>query len=53
MIVGVVTTCHTQHTSFSRCNSMWFLPMGLQGSGLCSSTSRMYPGTEGTNQNRH
>jgi len=26
--------------------------MGLrQGSGLCSSSSRKYPGTEGTNQN--
>jgi len=22
MIVGVLTTCHTQHTSFSRCNPM-------------------------------
>ena len=33
---------------------MWFLSMGLhQGSGLCSSSSRKYPGTEGTNQNRH
>ena len=41
-------------TSFSRCNHMWFLSMGLrQGSGLCSSSSRKYPGTEGTNQNRH
>ena len=28
--------------------------MGLrQGSGLCSSSSRKYPGTEGMNQNRH
>ena len=28
--------------------------MGLrQGSGLCSSSSRKYPGTEGTNQNHH
>ena len=37
----------------SRCNPMWFLSMGLrQGSGLCSSSSRKYPGTEGTNQNR-
>jgi len=28
--------------------------MGLrQGSGLCSSSSRRYPGTKGTNQNRH
>jgi len=28
--------------------------MGLrQGSGLCSSSSRKCPGTEGTNQNRH
>ena len=33
---------------------MWFISMGLcQGSGLCSSSSRKYPGTEGTNQNRH
>ena len=41
-------------TSFSKCNLMWFLSMGLrQGSGLCSSSSREYPGTEGTNQNRH
>jgi len=32
MIVGVLTTA----TSFSRCNPMWFLSMGLrQGSGLC------------------
>ena len=36
-----------------RCNPMWFLSMGLrQGSGLCSSSSWKYPGTEGTNQNR-
>jgi len=48
MIVGVLTT------SFSRCNPMRFLSMGLrQRSGLCSSSSRKYPGTEGTNQNRH
>jgi len=41
-------------TSFSRCNPMWFISMGLrQGLGLCSSSSRKYPGTEGTNQNRH
>jgi len=41
-------------TSFSRCNPMSFLFMGLrQGSGICSSSSRKYPGTEGTNQNRH
>jgi len=41
-------------TSFSRCNPMWFLSMGLrQGSGLCSSSSRKYPGTEGTNQKHH
>jgi len=50
MIVGVLTTA----TSFSRCNPMWFLSVGLrQGSGLCSSSSRKYPGNEGTNQNRH
>ena len=50
MIVGVLTTA----TSFSRCNPMWFLSMGLrQGSGVCSSSSRKYLGTGGTNQNRH
>ena len=50
MIVGGLTTV----TSFSRCNPMWFISMGLrQGSGLCSSSSRKYPGTEGMNQNRH
>ena len=43
VIVGVLTTCHT---SFSRCNPMWFLSIGLrQGSGLCSSSSRKYPGS--------
>jgi len=48
MIVGVLTTCHIQYTSFSRCNPMWFLSMWLrQGSGLYSSSSRKYPGTEG------
>ena len=50
MSVGILTTA----TSFSRCNPMCFLSMGLrQGSGLCSSSSGKYPGTEGTNQNRH
>ena len=50
MIVGVLTTA----ISFARCNPMWFLSMGLrQRSGLCSSSSRKYPGTEGTNQNSH
>jgi hypothetical protein len=45
--------CRGVATSFSRCNPMWFLSMGLrQGSCLCSSSSRNYPGTEGTNQNR-
>jgi len=54
MIVGVLTTRHTQYTSFSRCNPVWFLSMGLcQGSALCSSSSRKHPGTEGKNQNRH
>ena len=34
--------------------SFLFSSMGLrQGSGLRSSSSRKYPGTEGTNQNRH
>jgi len=47
MIVGVLT-------SFFRCNPMWFLSMGLcQRSGLCSYSSRKYPGTEGMNQNCH
>jgi len=35
---------------------MYFLFLTIwlrQGSGLCSSSSRKYPGTEGTNQNRH
>jgi len=50
MTVGVLTTFHTHYTSFSRCRPMWFLSMGLrQGSGLCSPSSRKYPGTEGTN----
>ena len=50
IIVGVLTTA----TSFSRCNPMWLLSMGLrQGSGFCSSSYRKYPGTEGTSQNRH
>jgi len=50
MIVGFLTT----PTSFSRCNPIWCLSMGLrQGSGLCSSSSHKYPGTERTNQNRH
>jgi len=41
-------------TSFCRYNPMWFLSMGLrQESGLCSSSSHKYPGTEGTNQIRH
>ena len=53
IIVGVLTTTRLA-TSFSKCNPMWFLSMGLrQGSGLCSSSSRKYPGTEGKNQNRH
>jgi len=48
MIVGVLTACHSQYTCFSRCNPMWFLSMGLrQGPGLCSSSFRKYPGTEG------
>ena len=50
MIVGVLTTA----TSIFRCNPMWFLSMGLrQGSGLCSSCSRKYSGTQGMNQNSH
>jgi len=47
LIIGVLT-------SFSRCSPMWFLSMGLrQGSRLCFSSSRKYPGTEGANQNGH
>ena len=47
MIIGVLTTCHAQYTSFPRCNPI-FLSMGLrQGSGLCSPSSRKYRGTEG------
>ena len=50
IIVGVSATV----TSFSRCNTMWFLSTGLRrGSGLCPSSSGKYPGTESTNQNRH
>jgi len=42
------------YTIHSRCNPTWFLSMGLrQRSGLCSSSSRKYPGTERTNQDRH
>jgi len=48
MITGMLTTCHTHFTSFYIYNPMWFLSMELrQGSGLCSSSSRKYPGTEG------
>jgi len=48
MFIGVLTT------SFSRCKAIWFLSIGLrQGSGLYSSSSRKYNGTDGTNQNRH
>jgi hypothetical protein len=40
--------------SFSRCNPHVLSFYGVsQGSGLCSSSSRKYPGTEDTNQNRH
>jgi len=48
MVVGVLTTCHTQYTSFSRCNPMWFLSTGLrQRPGLCSSSSHQYPEPKG------
>jgi len=48
MIVGVLTTCHTRYASLSSCNPIRFISMGLrQGWGLCSSSSRKYPGTEG------
>ena len=45
--------------TFHECRSVsivqrQFLSMRLrQGSDLCSASSRKYPGTEGTNQNRH
>jgi hypothetical protein len=43
LIAGVLT-------SFSKCNPMWFLSVGLrQESGLCFSSSRKCHGTEGTN----
>ena len=54
MIVGVLTTRHTRYTLERSICIFLFLSMGLrQGSGLCSSCSRKYPGTEGTNHNRH
>jgi hypothetical protein len=54
MIVGVLTTCHTQYTWGRSICIFLFLSIGLrQGSGLYSSSSRKYPGTEGTNRNRH
>jgi len=54
IIVGVLTTCRTQYTWDRSICIFLFLSMGLrQGSGLCSSSSRKYPGTEGTNHNRH
>jgi len=50
VIVEILTTCHL----VLHMQPTWFLSMGLrQGLGLCSSSSRKYPGTEGTNQNRH
>jgi len=49
IIVGMLTNCHTQYILLSRCNPLRFLSMGLrQGSGLFSSSSRKYPGTEGS-----
>ena len=51
MIVGVLTTGHLviQMQPHVIC-----FCVGLrQGWGLCSSSSRKYPETEGTNQNRH
>ena len=42
------------YTSFSGMQTHVIISMGLrQGSGLCSSSSCKYPGTDGTNQNRH
>jgi len=52
MIVGVLTTCHTQYTWDRSICIFLFLSVGLhQGSGLCFSSSRKYPRTE--NQNHH
>jgi len=48
MIVGVLTTCHTQYTWDRSICILLF-----NKSGLCSSSSCKYTGTEGTNQKRH
>ena len=51
MIVGVLTT---YHLVLQMQPHVIFFSMGLrEGSGLCSSSSRKYPGTEGKNQSRH
>ena len=53
MFVGMIS-CYSPGHLFLQINPMWFLSVGLrQGSGLCSLCSRTYPGTEGTNHNRH
>jgi len=54
MTVNVLTTCYKQYTWNRSTCIFLFLSMGLcQGSGLCSSSCRTYPGTEATDQNRH
>jgi hypothetical protein len=53
-IVWVLTNCHTQYTwDRSICIFLFLSTWLREGSGLNSSSSRKYPGTEGTNQNRH
>ena len=54
MMVRVLTTCHTQYTWHRSTGIFFSSSVRLrQGSGLCSSSFRKFPGTEGTNQNRH
>jgi len=48
MIVGVIRCYSPGHLVLQMQTNMI-----RQGSGLCSSSSRKYPGTEGTNHNRH
>ena len=50
MTVELLTTCHIVLQMQPHVISFYGL---RQGSVLCSSSSRKYPGTEGTNQNRH
>jgi len=50
IIVGVLTTCHLGLQMQPHVISFYGI---MSGSGLGSSCSRKYPGTEDTNQNRH